>query len=83
MARRCPFCYEKIHKMATICPHCHSKLGSREITSQKASSSEAGIGPCTALAMGVMGIATGVLAVLLLGFINERRKWEGTEEPEM
>ena len=82
MARRCPFCYEKIHKMATICPHCHSKLDKVEGPSQERASSEAGIGPCTALAMGVMGVATGILAVLLLGFINERRKWEGSEEAE-
>ena len=79
MARRCPFCYEKVHPLATICPHCRSRLDeAAEPGEEKVGSNS--LSTCTALVMGLMGVTTGVLAALLLGFINERRKWEGDQE---
>ncbi len=73
MARRCPFCYEKVHKLASVCPHCHRDMAGQSNSSQKR---PGGIGLCSGVVMGLMGIATGALAVILVGFLKERQKWE-------
>jgi len=76
MAKRCLFCYEKVHRLAKVCPHCH-----REINKAKGNpgKQEEGVGLCSSIAMGLMGIATGALAVILVGFLRERQKWESDD----
>ena len=73
MARRCPFCYEKVHKLASVCPHCHRDMAAQNDSSRKRTGR---IGLCSGIVMGLMGIATGALAVILVGFLKERQKWE-------
>ncbi|WP_456433703.1 hypothetical protein [Thermosulfuriphilus sp.] len=64
--RPCPFCREKIHPEAVICPYCH-----REVEPLK------GLHPSPWLwiVAGLTGLGLGAALAIGLGFLRERRRW--------
>ncbi|MBA2847719.1 hypothetical protein G4V39_07255 [Thermosulfuriphilus ammonigenes] len=64
--RRCPFCREKVHPEAVVCPHCQRELDPLKETSPS---------PWLWILTGLAGLGLGAALAIGFGFLRERRRW--------